>query len=89
MIASTKFNHPLFCVCVFGAIAIQYIIALELRTAYCDLQNTNLDLQVSEAQVVVCLNAKTCGVMDYVQLGNKAFVLYSRVVRCSSASAQV
>lgn len=57
MRASTEFNHPLFCVCVFGAIAIQYIIALELRMAYCDLQDANLDLQVSGAQVIVLLNS--------------------------------
>lgn len=31
----------------FGAVLTQYAIALELRLAYCGLQDTNLDLQVS------------------------------------------
>lgn len=30
----------------FGAVLTQYAIALELRIAYCGLQDTNLDLQV-------------------------------------------
>ncbi len=30
----------------FGALFTQYAIALELRLAYCGLQDTNLDLQV-------------------------------------------
>lgn len=81
---STKFNHLLFCLCVFGAIAIQYIIALELRNAYCDLQNANLDLQVSGDRAVVLSNSQTCGATDYVQL-KKAFIFYSRVVGCSSS----
>lgn len=31
----------------FGAVLTQYAIALELRLAYCGLQDTNLDLQVN------------------------------------------
>lgn len=37
----------------FGAILTQYAIALELRLAYCGLQDANLDLQVGERVWVI------------------------------------
>lgn len=46
----------------FGAVITQYAIALELRLAYCGLQDTNLDLQVkSPADTCICQVRHTCG----------------------------
>lgn len=44
--ASRDGGEWLMIMMAFGAVITQYAIALELRLAYCGLQDTNLDLQV-------------------------------------------
>lgn len=48
--ASKDGGEWLMMMLVFGAMLTQYAIALELRLAYCGLQDTNLDLQVKSSK---------------------------------------
>lgn len=52
---SRDVGELLLLVMAFGAVITQYAIALELRLAYCGLQDTNLDLQVTKCKDVECI----------------------------------